>query len=46
MEPEKPKAKTWEDLREETEAGIVQMEMNLKIAKSVLFTANDQLMKK
>ena len=46
MEPEKPKPKTWKDIKEESELQIKQMEMNLMIAKSVLFTANDQLMKK
>lgn len=46
MEQEKPKPKTWKDIKEESEQQIEGMEMNLKIAKSVLVTANAELMKK
>jgi len=46
MEPEKPKPKTWKDIKEETEQSIENMEMNLKMAKSILVTANAELMNK
>ncbi len=44
MEIPKPKPKTWKSIKEDTEKDIVQMEMQLKMAKSIVVTANAELM--
>ena len=38
--------KTWKDIKSETERNITQMEMQLKIAKSILVTVNAELLVK
>ena len=46
MNGEKPKPKTWKEIKETAVINIDQMEMQLKIEKSILVTANAELLAK
>ena len=46
MNGEKPKPKSWQEIKKEAEEGIKIAEMNLAISKAILMTANTHLQNK